>query len=349
MRAVLDVRRPERAIIVVPPGDHDDLRRDGVRVLIGSHPHPSPDAPAHAREVLEVVREAPPSGSLLVLASGGGSSLLELPAEGLAIEDIRRLAAELMLRGADIEELNAVRRALSDVKGGRLAAASRAPILTLVAEDVSGRPELVGSGPTFAPEPDAAAEILARHQVGTTTALWRAMHRPPPAISVQLVAEVVADNESARRAVIARGASLGIDFVDRGELLRGEARLAGVEVARLAQAIRRPFVCGGETTVTVRGRGVGGRSQELVLGAYLDQPCGLICAFGTDGIDGSSPHAGAYLDPPSWARSRAAGLDACAALQSNDSATFFARLGTAVVTGPTGSNVADVCFVIPER
>jgi len=100
--------------------------------------------------------------------------------------------------------------------------------------------------------------------------------------------------------------------------------------------------------VTVRGQGVGGRSQELVLRAYLEEPSGLICAFGTDGIDGSSAHAGAYLDPPSWARARVAGLDARAALENNDSATFFDRLGTAVVTGPTGSNVADVCFVIPE-
>jgi glycerate-2-kinase len=221
--------------------------------------------------------------------------------------------------------------------------------VTLVCEDVPGRPELVASGPTVIPS-DAgdALAILARYGIATSDGAARAMRRSPPSRDAPSELEVVADNDGARRALIAAGAAEGIVFDDLGVVLDGEARAMGPRIATLAAARGRPVVAGGETTVTVRGRGRGGRNQELVLGAYLARPRGLVCSFGTDGIDGQSAHAGAYLDPMAW--SGMADHDACAraALDDNASARFFETSGSAVATGCTGTNVADVCFVVPE-
>jgi glycerate-2-kinase len=349
MRGLLEVCRPRRAVIIAPPGAHGDLEAAGVRVLMGGHPHPVSRAPEQARELLEVASEAPPQGTLVVLVSGGGSSLFELPAPGLSIEEIREVADALMARGAAIDALNVVRQALSDVKGGRLAARTRAHVVTLVSEDVPGRPELVASGPTCSASAGDAAEILGRFGIALDESLRRALARPPLPLAAPPDLEVVADNASARRALVAAGARRGLDFLDLGCVLEGEARVAGAQVVASARAVGRPVVCGGETTVTVRGPGRGGRNQELVLGAFLgdEAPPGLVCSFGTDGVDGRSEHAGAFLDPQAWRSPARRALDPRASLERNDTAPFFADLGTAIRTGPTGANVADVCFVIP--
>ncbi|GAB4210267.1 MAG: glycerate kinase [Sandaracinaceae bacterium] len=350
MRGALEACAPTAALVLAPAGpDLEALARRGVEVRIGSPPHPAPDAVDHGREVLELVSRAPASGTVIALVSGGGSSLLEVPAPGVDLAEIREIADKLMRRGVAIDALNAVRRALSDVKGGRLAAACRARVVTLVCEDVPGRPELVASGPTVpCNEFVDTLAIVEDHGIVVSDAARRAMHRTAPTLTRPAELEVVADNASARRAVIAAGATLGLAFQDLGVILGGEARTMGPRVVAEARSRGAPVVCGGETTVTVRGNGLGGRNQELVLGAYLEAPRGLVCAFGTDGVDGRSANAGAFLDPVAWARVSDAAARARAALDENASAAFFEESGSAVVTGPTGTNVADLCFVVPD-
>jgi glycerate-2-kinase len=351
MAGALEACVPARAMVVAPPGPElSGLARRGVRVLVGNHPHPAPDAAQHGREVMDTVARTPADGTVLALVSGGGSSLLEVPAAGVELTEIRAISEALMLAGATIEELNAVRRALSDVKGGRLAAAARARVWSLVCEDVPGRPELVASGPTVPPPsgPDARA-VVAKFGVAVSEAAARAMRRAPVTLASSVEVEVVADNESARRALIRAGRDHGLAFRDLGIALRGEAREAGRRIVAEAGAAGCPVVCGGETTVTVRGRGRGGRNQELVLAAYLARPEGLVCAFGTDGIDGRSDHAGAFLDGATWSAMSEREARARDALEANASASFFEASGSAISTGPTGTNVADICFVVPSR
>lgn len=350
MRGALDAITPRAAWLVAPPGDHADLVARGVVVRVGAHPHPSDDAPARADEAMEIADAVPPDGALLALVSGGGSALLERPARGVSLDLAREIARTLMERGATIEELNAVRVALSELKGGRLGARVRGQLVTLVVEDVMGRPDLVASGPTMhATSPLAdAREILARHGIAIDEALERAIARPLPPPHPRASHQTIVGNASARRGTIAAARSHGLFLEDLGPTLRGEARDEGARLAALA-AERGSFVIGGETTVTLQARsGRGGRSQELVLGAYLARPHGLVIAFGTDGIDGASDHAGAYLDERAWARASALGLDARGALKRHDSERFFAALGTAIVTGPTGTNAADVACVLPR-
>jgi len=347
MRGALDVLRPQAAMMIALPGAHDDLVARGVEVHLGSHPDPSEQAPAQAARALVFAAET--RGTLVALVSGGGSALLELPAEGVTIDRVRDIARQLMRAGADIDELNVVRGALSAVKAGRLAAAARTPVVTLVAEDIPGRPEWVASGPTVPRACTGAREILAAHRVTTDAALERALRRGMPRLAREVDLEVVVDNARARHALISRAAEHGVPMDDLGATLRGEAREAGPAVAREARARGRAVVIGGETTVTVRGDGRGGRNQELVLGAAAEARTGLICSFGTDGIDGASSHAGAYLDPAACTRVVGLRLNVADALEANDSASLVAVLGTAVLTGPTGANAADVCFFVPGQ
>ena len=347
LRGALDVVEAHEALLISAPGRHEDLAARGVIVRVGGHPEPSLEAPLHAREALTLAARAAPEGTLLVLVSGGGSAMLELPAAGVSIDTIAHVARTLMLAGTDIRSLNVVRAALSSIKGGRLAAASRADVVTLVAEDVPGHPELVASGPTVPISTREARAILAQHAIPIDEALEAALSRPEVALDRAPSLVTVVGNDAARRGVIEAASQLGVVMEDLGADLSGEAREAG---ARFVIAARdRAVVIGGETTVTVRGRGRGGRNQELVLGAYLARASGLVVSLGTDGIDGASEHAGAYLDEASWARAARDGLDAERALVDNDSATYFAATGTAIVTGPTGSNAADVAWVLPRR
>lgn len=346
MRGALDAIRPRSALMVALPGDHGDLAAAGVEILRGAHPDPAPDAAEHGERALDFAREA--EGTLLVLVSGGGSAMLELPAEGISIDRLRAITRRLMHGGVGIEDLNVVRAALSRVKGGRLAAETRARVVTLVAEDVGGHPELVASGPTVPWSCARAREILDAHAISVDEGLLRALSRTVPSLTRPPDLEVVVDNADARRAVVACAAEHGLEMLDLGATLRGEARDAGAAIARGARAAQRAVVVGGETTVTVRGTGHGGRNQELVLGAADEAERGLICSFGTDGIDGASPHAGAFLDAATLGHARALGLDLAGALGRNDSAAFFEGLGTAVITGATGANAADVCFYVPS-
>lgn len=344
MRGALGALSPEDALVVTVAGEHADLVARGVTVRIGRHPEPAPDAAAHGEEALAFAART--RGTLIVLISGGGSALLELPAPGVSIGTIADIARALMHRGAPIDELNLVRAALSSIKGGHLAAATRARVWSLVVEDVPGRPELVASGPTMPPPRGDAKAVLARYGVRTDAAIEGALARAPaPWAGGDL--EAIVTNDHARQGALAALRELGFEAHDLGASLKGEARVAGAALARELAGRGTGLVLGGEPTVTVKGRGRGGRNQELVLGAYLERAAGLVLSLGTDGVDGASDHAGAWLTPDDWRRGHVMGLDARQALAENDSARFFELLGTAICTGPTGVNVADVVCVLP--
>ncbi len=319
----------------------------GLDVRIGGHPDPAPDALEVGLEVLARAATLGERDVALCLVSGGGSAMLELPASGVTLEELRRVARELMRAGADIAELNAVRGALSQLKGGGLARAiAPARVCNVILSDVPGHPlAVVASGPTCAPPEGAPdpSEVLARYSVPVSRGVRAALARPRDPVSAVIRSEVAADNSVARAAVIARARAVGVEMYDRAGVFRGEARELGASLG----AADRAFVWGGETTVTVRGAGRGGRNQELVLGAFAGFSRGLLLAFGTDGVDGSSDAAGALIDEHAVRSARERGLDPARALADNDATAFFDALGTALRSGPTGTNVADLCLYLP--
>ncbi|HYZ26438.1 MAG TPA: glycerate kinase [Geminicoccaceae bacterium] len=342
-----------------------------VEVVEAAHPVPDARGPAAARRILEYAKSAGPDDLVLCLISGGASALLALPAEGLSLEDKQAVNRALLSSGADIAQMNAVRKHLSAIKGGRLAAAAHpAKVVSLLISDVPGDdPAVIGSGPTVAdPTTFADARAILRH------------HRiEPPASVIQHLSEgqdetpkpgdprlagattvIVARPQASLEAAAARARAEGVAPVILGDALEGEARevakvLVGValQVRRHGQPAPPPCVLlsGGETTVTVRGSGRGGRNAEflLALAVHLNGAAGISAlAADTDGIDGSEDNAGALLGPDSLARARDQGLDAKAMLADNDGYGFFAALGDLVITGPTLTNVNDFRAILIE-
>jgi hydroxypyruvate reductase len=351
----------------VPPGV-----RPPATIAVREAAHPLPDAhgEAAARAALARAAACGPDDLLLVLLSGGASALWAAPAPGVPADAMRATIARLQRAGADIAAVNTVRRQLGLLGGGRLAAATRADVATLVLSDVVGDdPGVVGSGPTV-PDRTTAADairVLRAHDA------WAAA---PEAVRARLLHAPRAEHErrtsgartlhllggvgDALAAARAAAGRLGYDATVLGAALRGEARDAGRMVARaaIARAIaaRRPtcLLWGGETTVTVRGAGRGGRNQELALAAalalddavragILDGDARIVVlSGGTDGIDGPTDAAGAWATPRTIADARARGLDAARALADNDAYGFLDAAGALLRTGPTHTNVMDV-------
>jgi hydroxypyruvate reductase len=335
---------------------HDDGELFPLTVHRGGHPVPAPDAPRHGAEVLALARSLGPHDTALVLVSGGGSAMLELPAPGLSLADIQVTTRALLASGANIREVNAVRAALSQLKGGRLAAElAPARVVNVVLSDVIGSPlSAIASGPTVAPDPDApsAADVLGRY----------ALDSLPKPVSVRLSSErapfrmgfghvtsvIAADNLTAQRAMLHEAERRGVRALRREASLQGEARQLGPLLLREAHEAGCVWIAGGEPTVTLGPRcGRGGRNQELVLSAQAGWISGLIASLGTDGIDGASQAAGALLDDGFVREAERRDLDVVQALSSHDSATCLSNLGAQLLTGKTGTNVADVCVVIP--
>lgn len=329
------------------------------RVEVVEAAHPVPDAAGQqaAERILELARGVGEGDLLLCLISGGGSSLLSLPAPGLTLEDKRAVNKALLRSGANIGEMNTVRRHLSAVKGGRLAAAAfPAACVTLGLSDVPGDdPATIASGPTV---PDSttfadARAILAKYGI-----------TPPPAVAAHLeqAAEetpkpgdprlahaafrMVATPALALQAAADLARRHGLTPIVLGDDLEGEARELGAAHAVLAkqQPPGTVILSGGETTVTVRGQGRGGRNVEylLGLGLALDGAPGIhALACDTDGIDGTEDAAGAILSPNSLAEARRSGNNPTKCLADNDAYTLFKAIGSLVVTGPTRTNVND--------
>ncbi|HYC15292.1 MAG TPA: glycerate kinase, partial [Stellaceae bacterium] len=336
-----------------------------IRVIEAGHPVPDAAGEAGAREILQRVASLGPEDLLLALISGGGSALLSLPAPGVEMEALKLTTRELLRCGARIEEINTVRKHLSAIQGGRLAAACRARALALIISDVTGDdPTHIASGPC-APDPTTYSDALAvlrSYGVEPPAQVTRHLERgkrgevaetPKPGNPVFSRAEnrVIATAQLALASAEAFFHSQGVRTRNLGDRITGEAREVAAEQEALARNIVRQgaprpvaIVSGGECTVTVRGGGRGGRCAEflLSLGIGLGGHAGIhAIACDTDGIDGSEDNAGAVLFPDSLSRAAAAGMDAGKLLADNDAYGFFSALGDLVVTGPTRTNVND--------
>lgn len=344
------------------------------RIEIVEAAHPVPDAAgnAAARRMLECVQQLSADDLVLCLISGGASALLPLPAEGITLELKQAMNRALLASGATISEINCVRRHLSAIKGGRLAAAcAPAPVLTLLISDVPGdRLADIGSGPTVA-DPTSCADalgILRRYRIEMPDVIRELLEsgrgesvKPGDARLARAEARIVATPQMSLEAAAAVGRAAGLATHILSDAIEGEARdvgsvLAGIalQVAERGQPFAAPCVLlsGGETTVTVRGAGRGGRNVEflLSLAIALDGHARIHALAGdTDGVDGQEEIAGARIAPDSLARAWALGMRPKDMLAANDAHSFFAALGDSVVTGPTLTNVNDFRAILIER
>ncbi len=348
---------PLTGLVVVPYSHGAPTRR--IEAVEAAHPVPDAAGTRAAERIFEAVRGLSADDLVLALMSGGASALLALPAPGLTLDDKRRVTKSLLRSGAAISEMNCVRKHLSAIKGGRLAlAAAPASVVTLVISDVPGDdPATVGSGPTIADLTtfaDARA-ILAKYRIDLPPAVARHMDagadetpKPGDARLGAARSVIVADAKGALDAAAAAARAHGIDAIVLGDDIEGESREVAAAHAALVRGEKRakPFVVisGGETTVTVRGNGRGGRNSEylLALAVALDGARGVYAlAADTDGIDGVETNAGAVIAPDTLSRAKALGLDPAARLADNDAFGFFEALGDLVTTGPTRTNVND--------
>jgi glycerate-2-kinase len=361
--AACDALHPSSGLVLTHT-DGDDAALRPLVVRGAAHPLPSADALSHAEEALTLMRSAREGEVVLCLVSGGGSSMLERPIDGVSLEDLLRLTRTLLRAGATIDELNAVRTALSTLKGGRLLAEARAGVhvVTLVIADVPGGAlSTVASGPTVPPAAQALDASLVLRHLGLTSqldarlldAIAHGAARDRPAIHAEVHTRVAADDVTARDALVAEGRARGLRLGVLPRLLVGEARDEGPRFVAEARALAGResldgVVATGETTVTVRGSGRGGRNQELALGALVEVAAWgeLLLSLATDGEDGTSGAAGALVDPLVGAEHSLGTRErfARAALVSNDSARFCAAHRCALETGPTGTNVADLAL-----
>jgi hydroxypyruvate reductase len=335
-----------------------------IDIVEAAHPVPDAAGTEAAARILDLVSGLTADDLVLCLISGGGSALLVLPAPGLSLSDKRDVTAALLKSGATIGEINTVRKHLSAIKGGRLgAAAAPAQLVTLAISDVPGDdPATIASGPTV-PDPTTFADaraVLEKYRIVPPEAVVRRLaaaadETPKPGdprlarARYALVARPLGSLQAA--AEVARAA--GVTPLILGDAIEGEAREVGRAMAGIAHAaalhglpVKPPAVLlsGGETTVTVRGHGRGGRNAEFLLGLGLAleaHPRIHALACDTDGIDGTETNAGALWAPDSVARARALGLDPAKMLEDNDAYSLFAALDDLVVTGPTLTNVND--------
>jgi len=356
-------------LIVVKEGHGLDLKQ--VQVWEASHPLPDERGVEGTRRLLELAREAGPRDLVLALFSGGGSALLVAPAQGLSLEDKQTTTKLLLACGATIHEINMVRKHLSLVKGGQLARACYpATVLSLILSDVIGdNLDAIASGPTVPDSTryDQAKDVLVKYRI------WESV---PVAVRERLEAgcqgklqetpkagdpcfqnahwKILGSNLEALKAASLHAEKMGYRALILSSGVEGEAREVARALAAVAKEIVRSgnpmpspacLLCGGETTVTLRGQGKGGRNQEFVLAAAMALEGWenvVVLSGGTDGTDGPTDAAGAIADGTTVERARKAGLSPEAYLLENDSYSFFSSLGDLLITGPTRTNVMDV-------
>ena len=346
-----------------------------VETFEAGHPVPDQAGVAGARRQLALLAGLAPDALVLGLFSGGGSALLPAPAEGLTLAEKQETTRLLLACGATIDEINALRKHLSAIKGGLLArAAAPARIVALMLSDVIGDPlDTIASGPTH-PDATTFGDCLAivdrydlRHQLPSSVlqhleagARGKRPETPKPGDPCFACTEslVIGNSRLAIDAAAHKARALGYEVLVLTSRLQGEARQAAAALVAIAQEIAetdRPIarpaclIAGGETTVTLRNDGKGGRNQELALAAALQLngwPAITLLSGGTDGTDGPTDAAGALADGQTLSRARAEGLNARAFLDRHDSYPFFAALDDLVITGPTGTNVMDLQIVL---
>jgi glycerate 2-kinase len=343
-----------------------------IEVVEASHPVPDAAGLLAASRILDLVQGLTADDLVLCLVSGGGSALLALPAPGVDLADKQAVNRALLRSGAAIQDMNCVRKHLSAIKGGRLAAAATpAALVSLVISDVPGDdPSVIASGPTV-PDRTTLADaraILARYGITPPAAVLARLRdpaaetpKPGDAAFARARTVIVATPQASLEAAAAVARAAGVTPVILGDAIEGEA----AEVARVMAGIARQcgkhgqpagppcvLLSGGETTVTMRGDGRGGRNAEflLALAVALDGHAGIhAIACDTDGIDGTEDNAGAWLAPDSVARATRTGIDARARLADNDGYGVFAGLDDLVITGPTRTNVNDFRAILIMR
>jgi hydroxypyruvate reductase len=345
-----------------------DTLPGGAQWFDGGHPLPTQGSVDAAARALAIAHDSGPNDLLVVLLSGGGSALMAMPAGGVSLADKQETARRLMANGADIHDLNTVRKHLSAIKGGQLAAASAAPVMTLAISDVVGDDvSVIASGPTvpdISTFADALAiltrrggtdaypsSIVARLRAGADGRIAETPSPDDPRLA-RATARIIGPQRGAVDGARAAAAGLGYHVIVIDAPVTGEARAAArahvATVARMIGGRPRPLcvISSGETTVTVRGQGTGGRNQEFALAmaplltALGGETAGA--SIGTDGIDGPTDAAGAIVDGTTLSRAAALSLDPAGFLDDNNAYVFFDRLGDLVRTGPTNTNVGDL-------
>ena len=358
---------PIQGVVVTRYGHAVPTKR--IEVIEASHPVPDANSQKGAQRLLDAVKNLTKDDLVIALMSGGASALLAAPAPGLTLADKQEINKALLACGANITEMNAVRKHLSAIKGGRLAAAAApARVITLAISDVPGDdPAVIGSGPTV---PDRttfadARALIARYGIVPSPAVAARLAQdadetPKPGSLPWTAFRMIATPLMALRAAAKTAESLGFTALILGDALEGEAREMGTVMAGIARSIRdhgypvkapAVLLSGGETTVTLGAGpyGHGGRNTEFLAGlaVALDGAPGIWAMAGdTDGVDGMDEIAGAILTPDTLTRLRAKGLDARAMLAGHDSHTLFESVGDLIVTGPTLTNVNDIRAVL---
>ncbi len=358
--------------MIVIPHTHDPPEL-GVETLKAGHPLPDEDGVRTASSALQRAQEAGERDLVLCMLSGGASALWTAPVEGVSLSDLQEVTSQLLRSGATIGELNSVRKHLSRIAGGRLAlAAAPARIITLIISDVVGSPlDVIGSGPTV---PDHttyayALNTLERHEIAAPASVLSVLRagaagkipetpKPGDARLASSKVHLIASVQDALDGAAREARRLGYSPQVLTGRMEGEAREIGRLIAGVAVGVRddgQPLpapavlLLGGETTVTVRGAGKGGRNQELALAAAVDlegEDGVLVASMGTDGVDGPTDAAGAVVDGLTVSRGRTSGLSAREHLISNDSYSFLQATEDLLLIGPTGTNVGDVVVVL---
>jgi len=360
-------------IVNVP---HDDKHKTNIIKLQGaSHPFPDEAGVEGTRRMLAIAEQAEEDDLIICLISGGGSSLMPLPRDGISLADKRELTSALLKSGASINEVNAVRKHVSAFKGGWLAKkAYPATVLNLILSDVMGDPlESIASGPTV---PDSstfadAKKVLEKHSLWKTapSSVRKILSdgveghiaetpKPGDPAFERVSNVIVGNNQTASQAAVECLKRDGLSTLLLTDTLEGEASCAGealgrfaCEIASSGKPLPKPVgvVAGGETTVAVKGKGSGGRNQELALSAALQISGAEVCAvasFSTDGVDGPTDAAGAIVDGNTLARAALHGLKPEEFLTNNDSYSFFSKLKDLILTGQTGTNVNDISVIV---
>ncbi len=343
-----------------------------IKVVEAGHPVPDCNGEAASQQILSAVQTLGPEDLLLCLLSGGGSSLLSLPVAGVPLQDLQELTRQLLRCGASIQEINTIRKHVSAIQGGRLAAACRAPVLALIISDVTGDAVThIASGPC-APDPTTFADALAlleRYRIAAPFSIKSvllaglddpALETPKPGSHVfkRVTNKIVAHAHESLVAAAGYFQKRQIQTLILGDSVTGEAREIARSYAALVreiqhhpQILRAPIalLSGGETSVTVRGHGRGGRNTEFLLSLLIElDGAGNVHALAcdTDGLDGSESNAGAIIAPDSFARAKELELNGLDYLHDNDAYTFFSRLEDLIVTGPTFTNVNDYRVIL---
>ncbi len=367
--------RITKGLVVVPRGSAKNYHTKKIRIHEASHPIPDESSVEGAKKIIGLVRQAKENDLVICLISGGGSSLLALPRDGVSLSDKQEVTELLLKCGATINEINAVRKHISNFKGGQLAkAAYPATVLGLLLSDVLGDPlDVIASGPTvpdsttfkdavrtlkrynaYKKIPESIKEVLSKGEMG----LLEETPKKDDPIFNKVCNIVLGNNRLASQAAVNLMKDCGLKVLFLSSFIEGEARELGKILGAIAKesfVSGNPFlppfgiVVGGETTVTVTGKGKGGRNQEIALAASLmieGLNNTVIASVSTDGIDGPTDAAGAIVSSETLKRCRELKIDASEYLKNNDSYSFFSKVGGLIFTGPTGTNVNDVTILI---